>query len=167
MSDQGFMGENRTSRRYGLWPTLRLLAFILVASAAIYASATSIQLGKENKAAIHQINIERAARIDQSCRGDEAEHLDEVTRLTRTYEYLVSLPDVPFSKLDSITKAVVRQVPDVEDEARSDPAPDFCDETGPNGEPIGLPEPDPTIPSRPEKVNLWLEQAAQQQKQGE
>jgi hypothetical protein len=142
----------------------QLLAYILIAAAAIFASARTFDLAKSNTEALQQISREGVERRDQSCRGDEAEHVQEVTRLTRTYEYVDSLPTKSFNDLDTINKAIIRQIPDIEADAKTDPAPEFCDKTVINPETgerenVGLPEPDPIIPERPESVQRLLEEA--------
>lgn len=88
-----------------------------------------------------RIAREGRKRRDQTCRIDERDHLDSVKRLRRTYDYLEHLPRAEYGS--NITVAIVRQLPDVERDARHDVAPPFCD--APN---VGLPEPDPKLPRR-------------------
>lgn len=110
--------------------------------------------------AIAQIAREGAERRDDSCRKDERLHLEQVTRLRRTYEYLAAL--TPKQRREPINAAVLRFLPQTERDARVDPAPDFCDEPGEKAEalwyrtkgrqgapPVGLREPDPVVPERP------------------
>jgi hypothetical protein len=109
-----------------------------------------------------QARVERETRQrrHQICLGDEREHLAAVNRLERTYAYLVELdPERPLSLLN---QAILRQLPDIENDARTDQAPAFCDLPGEEVEtlwrrthgkrgspPVGLQEPDPELPERP------------------
>jgi hypothetical protein len=87
-----------------------------------------------------QIAAEGMERRDQTCVLFEREHLRHVIRLERTYDYLDGLPRR--ERGSSLTRAVVRQLPELEVDARTDSAPPFCDEPG-----VGLPEPDPEPPA--------------------
>lgn len=98
-------------------------------------------LAVQNARVIREQAREARIRRDQSCTQDERRHLDDVTRLKRTYAFLSHLPTSEYGT--SLTVAIVRQLPEVENEARHDVAPPFCDEPG-----IGLPEPDPRLPER-------------------
>jgi hypothetical protein len=86
-------------------------------------------------------------RRDQTCRLFERDHLADVERLRGTYKYLNGLAPVQFE--DTLNQAILRQLPDLESEARVDSAPDYCDEDG-----VGLPEPDPVVPKRPAGLSV-------------
>lgn len=88
-----------------------------------------------------KIAREGEKRRDQTCRIDERDHLGAVKRLRRTYGFLADLPRSEYGT--NLTVAIVRQLPEVEREARQDVAPPFCDAPG-----VGLPEPDPELPRR-------------------
>jgi hypothetical protein len=163
----GPQGERgRDAKSWRLWPTLRLLAFVLVAAASIFAAARTYDIAAENKATIERVEenqrkiaLEGVQRRDQICLAAEREHASHVTRLTRTYEYIVSLPAEAFDPkfaANQINLAVLRQLPQTEDEAKSDVAPEFCDVTLPGNVPVGMPEPDPIVPERPEKIDQLL-----------
>lgn len=84
-------------------------------------------------------------RIDQSCTLFERDHLTDVQRLRNTYRYLAQLRP---SEVDQpLNRFVIRALPETEREARQDTAPRYCDEPG-----LGLPEPDPVIPQRPQNL---------------
>lgn len=94
-----------------------------------------------------KLSDEGAERRDQSCRLFESDHLADVTRLERTYEFLGRQ-----RRPSSLVREVVRGLPELEREARLDRAPAYCDEPGAAAEragenPVGLPEPDPVLPA--------------------
>lgn len=163
-----------------LWPALRLLAFFLVAAAAIYSSGSTIQTARENRALIERIDHEAkvrarvtAARVDQACEADEREHLRAVEGLRSTYLYLLNLTDAELGS--TFNRFIIAQVPITEQRAKTDTAPAFCDRPGVAAEreyrrthgkhgspPVGLPEPDPEIPVRPEKVDRLVRDLSNQ-----
>lgn len=120
----------------------QLLAFVLVAATSIYAV---------NRVDSNQKNTEKEAlaRTDQVCRLFEQSHLDDVIQLRQTYKYIVALS--PEERKSTINQFIIRQLPTTEKTARTDRAPAFCDE--PN---VGLPEPDPVVPKRPQAVDELL-----------
>jgi DNA-binding transcriptional MerR regulator len=79
----------------------------------------------------------------QNCSKFEEEHLQDVTQLRDTYDYLSQL--TPAQKAESINAYVLSRLPETEARAKKDKAPKYCDEPG-----FGRPEPDPKIPERPE-----------------
>jgi hypothetical protein len=163
---------------FRFWSTMRLLAFILVAAASIFAAARTYDIAAENKATIERVEANAKAvaregveRRDQICLSDEREHLNEVQQLKNTYLYLVNLPDSEVG--NTFNRFIISQVPKTEEEAKIDTAPEFCDEPGAKAEkewrdskgergapPVGLPEPDPEIPERPDKVDDLIQQLA-------
>lgn len=180
----GAQGERgRDAKAWRLWPALRLIAFFLVAAAAIYSSATTIQTAKENRALIERIEREAkiraresAARVDQACEADEREHLRAVEGLKSTYLYLRNLTDAELGS--TFNRFIIAQVPVTEQRAETDTAPAFCDQPGEAAEreykrtdgkhgspPVGLPEPDPGIPVRPDKVDQLIRDLAEQSPQ--
>ena len=157
---QGAQGTAGKDWKLSGWALGRLLAYVLVAAAAFYASAASFQLNEENRRAIEQIEEQRISSRHQICLSNEREHLQSVNALKATYAYLETLPDDAFtpSAANAINIAVLRSLPEREAEANVDVAPAFCDETRSNGEDIGLPEPDPEVPERPERIDNLLNQ---------
>lgn len=114
------------------------LAALVLAGASIFLSAFLFT----------KLASEGADRRDQSCRLFEGDHLADVQRLMRTYAYLERQ-----SRTSDLTSEVVRGLPELEQEARVDTAPAYCDEPGAKAEkagadPVGLPEPDPKVPAR-------------------
>lgn len=98
-------------------------------------------LTRENARLTRQINREGRERRDQSCRQDERAHLADVVQLRRTYQFLLQYPD------SELAPAVMQSLPALEQDARVDKAPAWCDKPG-----IGLKEPDPRIPKRPPEL---------------
>ena len=123
-------------------------ALFYIALAALLLSGASILL---SAFLFTRLSMEGTERRDQSCRQFEGDHLADVQRLKRTYAYLSMLPRREYGS--PITVAIVQQLPELEEKARTDSAPEFCDEPGAAAEkrgekPVGLPEPDPEIPDR-------------------
>lgn len=87
---------------------------------------------------------ESKGRRDQSCTQSERKHLEDVKQLRRTYAYLVDPAKFGDRKGSDLYNVVLAQIERTERQARIDPAPKFCDEPG-----IGLPEPDPVLPTSP------------------
>ena len=127
------------------YATAALIISLLVAGViAIFGFPALLdvnRLVRENQAQADQLARESRERRDQMCNLFERDHLADVTRLKRTYAYLDRLPRREWG--NPLTMAIVRQLPELEVEARQDAAPPFCDEPG-----IGLPEPDPELPAR-------------------
>lgn len=165
--------RERKARRRDLGGFLLILAVFLVAAVAAVAGLTALaasgsaeraardakRAAKASQRAIANVAREGRERRDQTCRLFEGQHLADVNRLKRTYTYLEHLP--PTERGTTLTVAVVRQLPEIETDARVDSAPPYCDEPGEKAErlwneshgrrgapPIGLPEPDPTLPER-------------------
>lgn len=164
--------------RNGRW--LRLGAYILLTFAVIYASARTFQLADQNRDTIQRIEQEAKAREaesrerrDQTCRSDEQEHLSQVVALKNTYLYLLNLTHE--ERQTTFNRFIIAQVSQTEEKAKIDVAPDFCDEPGEKAErlyaqtngkqgspPVGLPEPDPKVPARPEQVDQMILDLANQ-----
>jgi len=134
----------------------RTIAFLLVALAAAYANYLAFNAANNAKEAarssnraaanaqiaIKKVEMESRDRRDQICFQDERAHLREVNQLKRTYAYLVGL--TPKQREQPLAKAIIRFLPQTEEDANTDEAPPFCDKPG-----VGLPEPDPVVPKRP------------------
>ena len=101
---------------------------------------------------------ERDRAINDFCTVQEQRHLDDVTELARTYQYLDQLTEAQVK--DSFNQAIIQFLPQTEEDAKNDTAPVICDDTYQSGvggvlfswgeeKPYGLPEPDPEIPKRP------------------
>lgn len=108
-----------------------------------------------NSVTIRQFIAESRARRDENCRIQEYEQAREVEDLRRTYEFL---PKLIARDPDSVLVAAsIQALPSLEEKARVDNAPGYCDEPGAAAEkrgapPVGLPEPDPVIPKRPRSL---------------
>lgn len=89
-----------------------------------------------------RLGSESDERADQTCQIFEGQHLADVRQLRDTYRYLLQLS--PVEKRDGINRYVIGRLPETEKRARTDTAPEFCDDDG-----VGLPEPDPEVPERP------------------
>lgn len=86
---------------------------------------------------------ERVERIDQSCRSDEREHLVNVRNLKQTYNILSDPKARQLIDPGLLELIVTISLPQTEEDARTDQAPEFCDNPG-----VGLPEPDPKVPKK-------------------
>lgn len=162
----GPQGEQGKQERR-LWANLRLLAFIAVAVAAIYSSSRTFDLARENRAILERTQINQARiqaegieRRHQICLGDEREHALNVERLDNTYRYLMELSDAELEAAgradgDLLNRFVLANLPQTEEQAANDSAPAFCDEAN-----IGLPEPDPVVPQRPERIDRYAPEPA-------
>lgn len=112
----------------------RWLPILSVAAAGV-ALALTVTL-------VFQFEREQAERRDQLCGLFEADHLADVKVLQGRYR-LLSDPDRRALLGAGLTRLVVLGLGEIEREARTDTAPEFCDEPG-----VGLPEPDPVLPRR-------------------
>lgn len=125
------------------WTRFMVLGFLLLAIAfgVLWHDARGIAESNRQTAA----NAEREARIrvNQTCALFEADHLRDVDQLGETYRYLLALR--AGERKTTFNRFIIAGLPDLEAEARVDKAPDYCDEPK-----VGLPEPDPVIPRRPE-----------------
>ena len=128
--------------------SLSFLGAVGLFAISVGLSATNRELIRDAQSAsaaatkaANDVKIESAERRDQTCNLFETDHLQDVKRLRATYRYLAGLPRDERTR--PLTQAVLRSLPALEREARSDPAPQFCDETF-----VGLPEPDPVVPKR-------------------
>lgn len=126
----GDIAPNRRRRRTDRWRPLNAAALILAAASILLSAWLYARIVSEGR-----------ERRDQSCLQNERRHLDDVQQLRNTYEFLEHLPRSEWGT--PLTRAIVRQLPQIERDARVDVAPKFCDEHG-----IGLPEPDPVVPKR-------------------
>jgi hypothetical protein len=123
---------------------------------------------QQNKATNVRVAAETVERRDQLCTSLEGAHLDEVNQLRDTYRFIGEL-SVKEVTHDPLTRFVVLNITKTEEDARTDEAPDYCDEPGAEAEkkgaaPVGLPEPDPVVPGRPADVaqKILLATKAQQ-----
>lgn len=112
----------------------RWLPILSVAAAGV-ALALTVTL-------VFQFEREQAERRDQLCGLFEADHLADVKVLQGRYR-LLSDPDRRALLGPGLTRLVVLGLGEIEREARTDTAPEFCDAAG-----VGLPEPDPVLPAR-------------------
>jgi hypothetical protein len=133
----------RLSSRHLLTVTLAALAIGValnsLAAVLLWHSQTATienteRLSKENQRTLVRIERLRAGARDESCERAEIQERSAVVRLLRTYQFLDDFP--AGQKVDPITRAVVRGLPDTYREAKEAKAPSFCDLPG-----VGLPEP--------------------------
>jgi hypothetical protein len=115
-------------------------AYVFIAVAAGYGQAQDAHRRNDLKK-------ETTERLDQSCTIFEQQHLEDVIQLAKTYQYLDNLSVQ--QRTEGLNVFIIKDLPETEKKAKTDSAPDFCDE--PN---LGLPEPDPTLPTKP----AWLGQ---------
>lgn len=120
-----------------------------------------------NAAILKRQNLDRAQGRDEICTAAEREHKRMVRGLRTTYRYLLSLNDAQLQ--EPLNQLVLGQLRRTETTARHDPAPSFCDKPGvkaerlyrqgkPGGKPpVGLPEPDPRVPARPQAIDRLLD----------
>lgn len=114
---------------------------------------------RNNAEAISRIDTEGVERRDQNCNILESQHLESVRGLRLTYDYLAGLTVA--ERQQPINRLLIAQLPQTERQARIDQAPEYCDEPGAaaeakGAEPVGLPEPDPILPERPEALQKFL-----------
>jgi hypothetical protein len=138
-----------TNRRYLVLREIGLYLALALAAYAVYLSSQRLDAVERvaETARMTQIATEREARErrDQMCRLFETDHAQDVERLRRTYAYLVRL--TPEQRAGNLNQEVFRGLSQLEEEARLDSAPEFCDEPD-----VGLAEPDPVIPQRPARL---------------
>lgn len=125
------------------------LRYVLVSYVAIFFALAYFQYTNTE---------ERRTSLDQFCLVQEQRHMDQITNLRRTYQYLDQLTAA--QRLESFNGAIIRLLPETEQEAKTDVAPPICDtkrKTGVLGvllnigteKDYGNPEPDPVVPERP------------------
>lgn len=132
----GAVAEPRVYRVPRQLTYIYLAALVFCAGAAAFCSVVLLEFLDEQQ-----------ERRNQICHVDERAQLQDVERLTNTYRFLA---DTPSAERDStLTRAIVRGLPDTERDAREDDAPKFCDEPG-----LGRREPDPKVTT---KRPAWLE----------
>lgn len=111
---------------------------------------------------VFSYNVSEDSR-DQVCGVFESSHLADVQALERTYDYLITVPEVKYST--PLNVAIVRGLKTQETKAHTDQAPEFCDTDSLFHGEFGLEEPDPEIPARPENLEN-LEEITQATTQG-
>lgn len=125
----GGPGGNWTRLRRWWWLRPGLLAYLCCFAAVGLLAWQAFSLR-------HEIRDRR----DQTCHSLERQHRDDVNLLWAQYRFLNDPPQ-PVGRF-AVTQVLVltRQLDNL---ARHDPAPDYCDEPG-----MGEPEPDPPLPQR-------------------
>ena len=114
-------------------------------------NVTQVQeIAKSNRLILAEQAQERTIRSDQACELFETDHLQDVQSLGATYKYLAQL--TPEERNQALNRFILLQLPQTEQQALVDRAPEYCDETTPTGDDVGLPEPDPVVPDRPAKL---------------
>lgn len=144
--------------RRTFWRRAPLVAFLGLALATGYATyqakeATDQvkQYAQTNRQLLKRIINEGNERRQQSCTADERKHLATVDNLQKLYIYIEGLS--PEEASTNFNKAIIASVPDAEEDAYNDNAPEYCDVPG-----VGLPEPDPKVPDRSKKVRKYVNQ---------
>lgn len=108
-------------------------------------------IATQNTKILADAKHERDIRSDQACELFETDHLQDVQQLGQTYKYLASL--TAEERQQSLNKFILINLPNTEQQALVDRAPEYCDGTFEGtGADIGLPEPDPVVPDRPAKL---------------
>jgi hypothetical protein len=132
-----------TSRSVAQLITVTLACMVpLLAGGTLWAILENGTQNADLATQVRNLKREGAERRDQTCLLFEGQHLTEVKQLERTYEYLSGLSQAQLS--EPLNRAVMLGLSAQEEEAK-DRAPAYCDVKG-----VGLPEPDPVIPKRPE-----------------
>lgn len=138
--------ERRTPRP----PLSRRLSLILTALTIGYTTFVFAQadeaLDKVEAEATGLIK-EAEARRDQTCVIFEREWHADVRRLANTYAYLRTISEE--DRDDALYVTIVRLLPQTEEAVRLGKPPEYCDPRD-----VGLSEPYPEIPSRPDSLDL-------------
>jgi hypothetical protein len=97
---------------------------------------------------VTRIEVEGRERRDQACVLNERDHLADVQNLKRAYDRLPEafafyMSIAPADMKPLLRSMIAQDLKRLEQEARVDQAPEYCDEPG-----VGLVEPDPVIPER-------------------
>jgi hypothetical protein len=99
---------------------------------------------------VRELKREAAQREDGQCRIFEADQLAEVEELRDTYAYLAEAQRLgPAARDAQLYRFALARLPETEAKAAEDQAPAYCDDLDDRGREIGLPEPDPVVPTRP------------------
>lgn len=161
----------------------QLVAFLIVVAAAAYGNYQAWQSGQDAdksasradniavdarraaddarvaanqaKQAIRQVEREGRQRRDQTCRGAEGQHLQEIIDLRRTYDFYAN-PPPEFASLLQNPLVIQNLREDVRNATHDNDrfgvfVPTYCDERG-----IGRKEPDPKLPKPPASLKALL-----------
>jgi hypothetical protein len=131
-------------QKSGLIICLVLTTFsVAIAGYAVYTSSQTV----------HKLDQEAEVRRSQTCETFEGAYAEQIRRLENTYVFLL-LPGIRERSPDLYDFAL-RELPTLERGAESDDdpfgprVPAYCDD--PN---VGLPEPDPKVPRRPDGLRV-------------
>jgi hypothetical protein len=131
-------------QKSGLITCLVLTTFsVAIAGYAVHTSAETVA----------KLDQEAEVRRSQTCETFEGAYAEQVRRLENTYGFLL-LPGIRQRSPDLYDFAI-RELPTLERGAKSDDdpfgprVPAYCDD--PN---VGLPEPDPEVPRRPDGLRV-------------
>lgn len=127
---------------------VNLIAVVLIGAGSVGVVRNSLGLD-DAEVALERIEAESLARVEQDCLKEERDHAGDVRQLRRTYRFLLDYPVA--NRDDPLFVAILQLLPQTESAARTDNAPDYCDDPG-----VGLPEPDPKIPERPKALDELL-----------
>jgi hypothetical protein len=138
-----------TRKAYWFWRDLVPVLALALAAWAVSLSQQRLdeveRVATANRLLVQTIEREGVQRRDQLCQLFETDHLADVKRLKRTYQYLEAVSRR--KRRGALNAEITRGLPDLEREAAADSAPDFCDAPD-----VGLPEPDPVVPERPQSL---------------
>lgn len=104
--------------------------------------ATSDATVRRLDRAVAAIRAEGAERRDQTCVLFEGAHIDDVSQLEASYNFVSKLS--PQEAQTNLNRAIILRLPEAEKKARSSTPPDYCRPAS-----VGLKVPFPVIPSRP------------------
>lgn len=150
MSDRRKNGRRKEDRKLNRVRIAREVWRDAVPAIAIGLAAWALWI---QQGTVNDLDREAQERTDGQCTIFEGQHLDDVTALSNTYAYFLTI--TPEDTNDAIFKFAVRQLPATEARAYKDRAPDYCDAQV-DGHDVGLPEPDPKIPPRPKGLTQRL-----------
>lgn len=128
------------------WATAGLILGTLILAGIV---AALIAVAIQSHDAITQIQSEGADRRDQTCLLFERQHLQDVSALKRTYDYLVNLTADDLK--DPLNQAVLHGISETEDKAKASIPPSYCAPTD-----VGSPIPFPKLPQRPPEIDALL-----------
>lgn len=92
--------------------------------------------------AVAEIRAEGAHRRDQTCVIFERAHIDDVSQLQATYNFIGKM--TAEDAQSNLNRTIILRLPDAERKAKSSTPPDYCRSSH-----VGLKDPFPVIPSRP------------------
>jgi hypothetical protein len=149
--------EDRRNRRVATRIAYSLIgAGLLIFSLMLWSNQSRIDdQARAARDLATSLRTEGNERRSQTCTTFETAYRQEVDQLISTYAFLEDLPRHELG--GSLARAVLRNLPKLEVDALTDSdaqganVPPYCDERG-----VGLVEPDPKVPRRPERLDGLL-----------